>query len=115
MTGFLNVQYIYLTIHLQLVGDAAHLMSPFAGEGANIAMLDGALLGLAVVSAVKSSAAWNAESLDNAVAQYEDEMYVRAKWAAALSDKHMREMVSDDGIDRVMALFAGPPPGEGTE
>jgi 2-polyprenyl-6-methoxyphenol hydroxylase-like FAD-dependent oxidoreductase len=32
-----------------IIGDAAHLMTPFAGEGVNLAMWDAMLLGRALV------------------------------------------------------------------
>ena len=79
---------------MTLLGDAAHLMSPFSGEGANLAMRDAADLALAIVHAVQTGA-----DLDEAVAAFEHVMCVRAQEAAIGAAEGVRQAFSNDAIN----------------
>lgn len=79
-----------------LVGDAAHLM-PSVGEGANLAMLDGAELALALAAGDRSVA----------VKQYEAAMFDRAAKAAAMSAAVHDMLYGPDAAQRTLAFFGG--------
>ncbi|WP_028548042.1 FAD-dependent oxidoreductase [Paenibacillus sp. UNC451MF] len=73
-----------------LIGDAAHLMSPFAGAGANLAMLDAAELGLSII---------NNDDLFQAIKEYELKMFEYAGDTAITTKRFMKLFFSDNAAE----------------
>ncbi|WAL70386.1 FAD-dependent monooxygenase [Kitasatospora sp. YST-16] len=82
-----------------LLGDAAHLMSPFAGEGANLAMQDGAELALALAA--------RPDDPEAALHAYEQDMFARAEASAAESAASLELMFGPDPVAGLLEVFTG--------
>ena len=78
--------------NVTLIGDAAHLMSPFAGEGVNMAFYDAYLL----AEALKEN-----DELQMALKEYEDNMYEASEQSARESQANLEEMFGDNAAQNL--------------
>lgn len=77
-----------------LMGDAAHLMTPFAGEGVNLAFVDTMKLSQAILSTKDIS------RLDESIQLYEKDMFKRASKAQAMTIGMKGDMFFTKGAPR---------------
>ncbi|MFJ1767209.1 FAD-dependent oxidoreductase [Amycolatopsis sp. NPDC088138] len=81
-----------------LVGDAAHVMSPYAGEGANLALIDGADLARAILQ--------HPDDLETALAQYETAMFPRAENASLESAQGLASCFTPTAPAEIAGFFS---------
>jgi 2-polyprenyl-6-methoxyphenol hydroxylase-like FAD-dependent oxidoreductase len=86
-----------------LIGDAAHLMTPFAGVGVNLAMTDALTLARALIG--RKEGLGDSESVNAAVKSYETYMFEHAKGMAEKTAQGLKGHFSAGGEDRRVKMF----------
>lgn len=92
-----------------LVGDAAHLMCPWDGEGVNVAMLDSLLLARAVIKAFESTTGQDAfsfqRSLEPLVKEFEVDMVARAQQKAQETYSKGQMLFGENAAQALVEFF----------
>jgi 2-polyprenyl-6-methoxyphenol hydroxylase-like FAD-dependent oxidoreductase len=91
--------------NITLLGDAAHLMPPYAGEGVNMALLDALDLSNCLTSK-------QFPNLQAAIAHYEQHMRQRASAVAQETLAQTEALHSPQGLAHLVGLFSGVGPGK---
>jgi 2-polyprenyl-6-methoxyphenol hydroxylase-like FAD-dependent oxidoreductase len=86
--------------NLTMLGDAAHVMPPFAGEGVNMAMRDALELSECLTSD-------KYKNVQETIADYETSMHKRASIAAKESLGNGEAMHSEKALTIMLAFFSG--------
>ncbi|MEN2488209.1 NAD(P)/FAD-dependent oxidoreductase [Flavobacterium sp. B11] len=84
--------------NLTIIGDAAHRMPPFAGKGANLAMLDAFELADCLTNNLFSDRR-------TAISYFENRMLERASKALADTLNNSEELHSKNALERLLAIF----------
>lgn len=86
--------------NITLIGDAAHLMPPYAGEGVNMAMLDALQLS-------ESLTAEEFPDIQHAIANYEKQMFARFARVGKETMHNTDFMHSPNGLQMILDMFNG--------
>jgi 2-polyprenyl-6-methoxyphenol hydroxylase-like FAD-dependent oxidoreductase len=86
--------------NITMLGDAAHLMPPYAGEGVNMAMLDALELSNCLTS-------HEYKNIHSAIAAYEKAMCVRASETAAMTLDSTTMLHGPNAADNLIEMFQG--------
>ena len=87
--------------NLTMLGDAAHLMPPFAGEGVNMAMLDALELSRCLTND-------NYPNIHSALAHYEKEMISRSSEVAEETLQQTDALHAPDALNYLVGFFTAP-------
>lgn len=85
-----------------LVGDAAHLMTPFAGVGVNAAMMDSLSLAQKIIQVIKGG---ERRTLAESLQQYEGDMFQRGEDFAKKTMEGMQRHFSAGGSEQLAGLL----------
>lgn len=84
--------------NLTMIGDAAHRMPPFAGKGANLALLDALELAQNLTSSSFSD-------LNSAISDFEKRMIKRAAEATMETLENAEQLFSKDALEKLVSIF----------
>jgi len=84
--------------NITMLGDAAHLMPPYAGEGVNMAMLD-------ALSLSEALTATDFKDTLSAISNYEEQMLKRFGEVAGITLDNTSWMHSSDALEKILEMF----------